>query len=532
MTQRWVARVGAQALAATPSTRFSRKAQLRMAAREAFAKSSNLDALRRAELRQVRPSRGPFPVGSFVFYYDASSTKEPGPQCWRGVARVVGHEGSQTIWISHRGILLAVSPEHLSRAFDEEVEAWTVTGKEVELIDPMPASGGTGFIDLRKRPLSLNFLLNYLPVTLLDYQKANETRCKKRETSYNASERPETFRPLLRQHFATSPSETQRRRGCPHSSLQERRPVDGQATKVSPTFPLLQLDLDQRTCLSTTSPTSTSMSPTFPEWNPEVHDYHTPVGDGRLSTIREAPDGEMVERENKRQRVIANDESANYVSERVDPEQAVSLAHYLRKKAMQYYRRHEVAFAKEGVSLKEFLFGVQRNDFSEHYEALSAGAANETDGQKKKGRKEIKLYELPKEKQELFVGAEGSDSREWKAWQDKEACDVLSLGESLKVRRSKPDLIVPTRWVRTNKNDGLVGADFLAKSRLLVQGFKDKSLGQYRRDAPTASAIAESICLAVCTHFQFVWTSKMLTCLGSPWIERSIWTNLKEACPD
>ena len=53
---------------------------------------------------------------------------------------------------------------------------------------------------------------------------------------------------------------------------------------------------------------------------------------------------------------------------------------------------------------------------------------------KKKGRKEIKLHELPPEKQKLFVDSEGSDAREWKAWQDKEACDVLPLGESLKVR--------------------------------------------------------------------------------------------------
>ena len=58
-------------------------------------------------------------------------------------------------------------------------------------------------------------------------------------------------------------------------------------------------------------------------------------------------------------------------------------------------------------------------------------------------------------------------------------------------------VIVPTRCVRTNKNDGLVGKDFLAKSGLVVQGFEDRSLGEYRRDAPTASAIAGSICLAI-----------------------------------
>ena len=62
--------------------------------------------------------------------------------------------------------------------------------------------------------------------------------------------------------------------------------------------------------------------------------------------------------------------------------------------------------------------------------------------------------------------------------------------------------------MRTNKNDNIFGAEFLAKSRLVVQGFKDRSLGQYRRDAPTASAIAESICLTVCANKRFLLFAK------------------------
>ena len=102
-------------------------------------------------LRQVRPSRGPFPIGTYVFYYDAAD-KEPGPRCWRGVARVVGREGSATVWISHRGILLAVCPEHLAKANEQEVNQWLAVGDETVLMDTIPASGGTGFIDLRRAP--------------------------------------------------------------------------------------------------------------------------------------------------------------------------------------------------------------------------------------------------------------------------------------------------------------------------------------------------------------------------------------------
>ena len=108
----------------------------------------------------------------------------------------------------------------------------------------------------------------------------------------------------------------------------------------------------------------------------------------------------------------------------------------------------------------------------------------------------------------MFTGPGGSDEREWKAWLSKEACEVLDLETSRRIRAEKPELVIPTRWVRTNKHDGLVGKEFLAKSRLVVQGFKDRFLGKYRRDAPTASAIAESLCLAVCAHYGFLLFAK------------------------
>ena len=94
-------RLGALALSVTPQSRFYLKSKLRFVAREAFVQVSNSEALKRAELRKVRPSRGPFPVGSYVFYFDASTSDVPGPACWRGVARVIGHEGSHTVWVSH-----------------------------------------------------------------------------------------------------------------------------------------------------------------------------------------------------------------------------------------------------------------------------------------------------------------------------------------------------------------------------------------------------------------------------------------------
>ena len=80
--------------------------------------------------------------------------------------------------------------------------------------------------------------------------------------------------------------------------------------------------------------------------------------------------------------------------------------------------------------------------------------------------------------------------------------EVLRPEESAEVRRSKKNLIVPMRWVDTNKSEDKMDAKgqplpFEAKSRLVVIGFRDKSLGFYRRDAPTASRLAESMLLAL-----------------------------------
>ena len=187
-------------------------------------------------------------------------------------------------------------------------------------------------------------------------------------------------------------------------------------------------------------------------------------------------------------------------------ERAVESSSYLTDKAKDQYFKKEKAYLAAGIGLKEFLFGMRRNDFTQKYQALAAGVA--TNGPKKKGRKEIHLNELTPEQADEFTKEGGSDEKEWKAWLSKEACEVLDLKTSLQVRKKKADLVIPTRWVRTNKHDGLINQPFLAKSRLVVQGFKDKALGQYRRDAPTASAVAESLCLAVCVHFKFVLLAK------------------------
>ena len=281
-----------------------------MAAREAFAKASNSDAIRRAELRQVRPTRGPFPVGSYVFYYDGAD-KAPGPNNWRGVARVVGHEGSGTIWLSHRGIVIAVSPEHLSRAFDEEVESWTTVGNELDLIDTTPAAGGTGYIDLRQAPKP--------PENVDDEEKDRESLGEPAEDEALKQAQGELQRARQAGDQSSTSSwlgrvesERDAKKARLSSAFFKSKERSRRATRGKPQLPAqssadplrtaeqVPVPMDDDEDLEMPLQSDVDYSPSF---DPERDDLHIPVPAGHLPPVREGPNLEDVEREAKRQRV-------------------------------------------------------------------------------------------------------------------------------------------------------------------------------------------------------------------------------------
>ena len=410
-----------------------------------------------------------------------------------------------------------MSPEHLSRAFDEEVESWTTVGNELDLIDTTPAAGGTGYIDLRQAPKP--------PENVDDEEKDRESLGEPAEDEALKQAQGELQRARQAGDQSSTSSwlgrvesERDAKKARLSSAFFKSKERSRRATRGKPQLPAqssadplrtaeqVPVPMDDDEDLEMPLQSDVDYSPSF---DPERDDLHIPVPAGHLPPVREGPNLEDVEREAKRQRVQESGDTALYAfNEKVDARLAAESASYVRERAREHYLDKEAAFLSAGVDLKTFLFGVLRNDFSERYLALAAGEGNNPPNTKKKGRKEIQLNALPPELQEKFIGPGGADSKEWEAWRAKEACDVLDLTTSKRIRQEKPSLIIPTRWVRTNKNDGLIGKDFLAKSRLVAQGFKDRSLGQYRRDAPTASAIAESICLAVCAHKKFIPLAK------------------------
>ena len=319
------------------------------------------------------------------------------------------------------------SPEHLAKAHDEEVNQWLSVGNKVVLLDAVPASGGSGFIDLRGAPKP--------PEAPSDGEEpGEELGAAGRDAILDAPE-PELSSQTLSDERAASERDARRaRKSSEFFSAQEekrrRRGSKGSATTAASTSPLP----------SSTFPPTPADIPADPhglpdldlegnegnmEFDPELHDYHQAIPAPALSPIIEDADGEAREREAKRQRVREESHHANFANEESCEAYLVAESgRYLDEKVVKHYAQHEHAYQALGVSEGDLLFGVHRNDFQKQYEALAATTPNDS-GAKKKGRKEILLKDLDAEQKELFCGKGGSDEKEWNAWKTKDACDIV-----------------------------------------------------------------------------------------------------------
>lgn len=481
-------------------------------------KVQNSEVIRRAELRRIRPTRGPFHVGDFVFYYDQSTSDYPSPNCWRGVARVVGHEGSRTVWLSHRGILVAVSPEHLSHANEEELRGWLTVSNETILQDATPAAGGAGFLDLRRRPAP--------PEEGFPLQDGEREEEKEEEVEQDQGRAEGPALPAAEEQEDLSASSTSMARMELESERERKR--------QSRSFDFFDKRAKERRLAKEEASRKRSEAgasrpaaaregldvPVGPEYDPDLDGYRQAVPTSGppppLPSIGEETGSAEAERAAKRLRTVREEDPR-------DDSLATwsSLSYHMvttEEFASSFFEKEEF-YAAACIDKEAFLFGVERNDFHDQYEMLfeeevqhaystSTSAVGAAEIVKKKARKEVKLTELDAATREMFTRNGGSDEVEWKAWLDKEACEVLSLEESRRIMQTKKDCIIPTRWVRTNKNEGKPDEPYKAKSRLVVQGFKDKALGEYRRDAPTASSLAESVCLMTSAVKGFVLVSK------------------------
>ena len=123
--------------------------------------------------------------------------------------------------------------------------------------------------------------------------------------------------------------------------------------------------------------------------------------------------------------------------------------------------------------------------------------------------KEVPYDAIPQSQHGLYQEAE---EKEWKSWLDYDSCEILSPEESKKIEETRPERILPSRYVFRNKNAGLKdpqGNDLpvRAKARLCIQGHlcPDSRNGQVQVDSPTIERVSTMIFLHLVTSLK--WTS-------------------------
>ena len=95
--------------------------EMRMAAARAFHEADCCQALRNSLHAGHRPVRE-FEVGQTVYFWrkGTDGPKKNGPQFWRGPARVIMMAPPTTIWLNFRGFIVKAAPEQLRHATEEE----------------------------------------------------------------------------------------------------------------------------------------------------------------------------------------------------------------------------------------------------------------------------------------------------------------------------------------------------------------------------------------------------------------------------
>ena len=152
------------------------------------------------------------------------------------------------------------------------------------------------------------------------------------------------------------------------------------------------------------------------------------------------------------------------------------------------------------------------------------------------GRKELQWSSMSSRQKEDYKKAA---EKGWAAYVDNDAIKVLSVQESLAVRKElarkgELDRILTPRFVMTDKNQPLRTEGALLpeapSARLVVPGFRDRAnlAGEIRRDAPTGSRLSQHLLLCLVAWHSATWSLlsadvKAAFLKGDPFVSRELY---------
>ena len=508
--------------AENPDSAMAKNLGIREAARVAQIRLDTDGRIRRALLHQSTPTRGPYPVGSYVYFYRAQT--HPGSSRtyrWHGPARVIGVEvrnqrrlqdpdqptdGGQphSYWLRYGHSVVLVTGEQLRFASEDELLAAHAVPQEV--LAPPYARGARGYVDLRAQPAQRPDAAS----TAITPRPAQPSR---------TSMIPGTSLPVALEHLPPVPEdepgglldETQRTGATLRANIPQGPSSSGATSAPSAPATEGQRTGEPQPEENPVQPT-TSMS-TEPEplpLAPALRPADVPAAQPAAAEVQPGPpapapanifrDPDRLDGCNAVRRVRPTPEQP-YMAEAIldDHWEVAPLTRVVRearlRRMVNGVEEYELDTADEEEELENFMC------MTSAIEVFLTGKAV---------RSEIKLKDLSPEDRQKFAQAM---EKEWSSWMKFNAVEILTPDQVLALPSDVK--VIGTRWVHTDKNQKQrllalhlrtktgksaeqVKAEFpfSAKSRLVVQGHQEDDAG-IRTDSPTASLLAFNMVCAV-----------------------------------
>ena len=511
-----------------PTSAFARSLGIRESARVAQVRLDNDARVRRALLHKSTPTRGPYPVGSYVYFYrlQAPPTGQARAQArnfrWFGPARVIGvetrnqrraedvefaTEGGQphAYWLRYGPSVVLVTGEQLRFASEDELLAAHSLPEEV--LQPSYTRGARNYVDLRghaatpqildqqqdpappglqfspttpfaaSRPATIRedteFPGDVVPATPAPQEERTGDEIQEPEPGPSATPTPQVSRRPSK-NVPAAAAATQLSQALQRPDRLDGHPTSSgsQQTTTTPSQ-LTQQQVQQQNAMVPLQPVPPQQLPFISTTQP------TSYGPSRTSN--------------------GHQESPYFVDE--DLWDCPDLPHTVRLRQLQRMMP-ESEIDSEASEEESMLTQAQPAD------AFLTGKAASS---------EISLKNLGESDRQKF---QDSMKREWDSWMKFGAVEVLTKDQI----KDLPDdtQIVGTRWVHTDKNskprllakylskktgksDAQIKKEFpfQAKSRLVVQGCQEDPQA-IRSDSPTASLLAFNFICMIATVMNWI----------------------------
>ena len=499
-----------------PKSAMAKTLSIREAAKVAQIRLDTESRVRRALLHQSTPTRGPFPVGSYVYFLRLQMPKASRRNYkWFGPARVIGCElrsptrlqddeelptdGGQprSYWLRYGSSVVLVTGEQLRFASEDELIAAHTIPQEV--LEPEYARGARNFVDLRgplavpAQPEDQGPLALPAPTTGPPVLPFPATADEPQSPGYSPSE----FAPDAEGDQPMQPTPT----------VNDEVP---QVPADPPDQTMGQDDQEQQPAHGRQMSTISGA----PE--PEPQPVNTPTGQAQLGLgLQPVPVPFLAPQTGNLQTALRD-------PDRLDGYRAVQRQHgqqpqrpyFVEDDDFECETMPSVLKSKRLEKMLNYEDEVFSPSQSEEEQEQCFVEVSQGPGDVfltgKAVRSEISLKDLSPEDRAKY---DVSMAKEWSSWQKFNAVEVLSPQQIEDLPEDAK--IIGTRWVHTDKNQkkrlmsaalqGRTGKSqaqiqkefpLEAKSRLVVQGHQETDTG-IRSDSPTASLLAFNLVCAV-----------------------------------